>query len=216
MTLFHFPRWTDGLRPLMGIAAVLTPTYVVALFVYGASAETLNVGYEPTQPIPFSHALHAGQLGMDCRYCHSTVENAAMAAIPPLSTCMNCHDKILTNSPKLEPLREAWESGGSVEWVKVHDLPEYAYFDHSVHVRAGVSCVECHGRVDQMEKVRTVAPLSMSWCIDCHRDPEPRLRPREHVFDLAWETDEDREVLGARLREQYGLNPRTDCSTCHR
>lgn len=216
MTLFQFPRWTDGLRPLLGITAVLAPTYLVALFVYGASADTLQVGYAPEQPIPFSHALHAGKLGMDCRYCHSTVEGADIAAIPPLATCMNCHERIQMNSPKLAPLKEAWEGGEAVRWVKVHDLPEFSYFSHAPHLKAGVSCVECHGRVDQMEVVQTTQSLSMGWCIDCHRNPEPKLRPREHVFDLGWTTTEDRNALGARLRQEYGVNPRTDCSTCHR
>jgi hypothetical protein len=219
MTLFQFPKWTDGLRPLLGIAAVLTPTYIVALFVYGASAETLQVGYAPEQPIPFSHALHAGKLGMDCRYCHNTVESADVAAIPALATCMNCHKSIFPTekvSPKLKPLHDAWASGQPVRWVKVHDLPEFTYFSHAPHLKAGVSCVECHGRVDQMERVQTVQPLSMTWCLDCHRNPESRLRPREHVFDLGWTTDEDRNLLGARLRQEYGLDPRTDCSTCHR
>lgn len=217
MTLFQFPRWTDGLRPLLGIAAVLTPTYIVALFVYGASADTLQIGYAPEQPIPFSHAVHAGKLGMDCRYCHNTVEGADHAAIPPLATCMNCHGgKIHPNSPKLKPLREAWEGGQALAWTKVHDLPQFAYFSHAPHLNAGVSCVECHGRVDQMERVQTVAPLSMGWCLDCHRNPDPHLRPREKVFDLGWTTAEDRNALGARLRQEYGVNPRTDCSTCHR
>ncbi len=216
MKLFQFPRWTDALRPLLGIAAVLTPTYVVALFVYGASADTLQVGYQPEQPIPFSHALHAGKLGMDCRYCHNTVETADMAAIPPLATCMNCHKSIHPNSPKLQLLRDAFEGGEPVRWVKVHDLPEFASFSHAPHLTAGVSCVECHGRVDQMERVETVKSLSMGWCLECHRNPAPNLRPREHVFDLAWTTEEDRQVLGERLIKEHGIHPRQDCSTCHR
>lgn len=216
MNLFQFPRWTDALRPLLGIAAVLTPTYIVVLFVYGASAETLQVGYMPEQPIPFSHALHAGKLGMDCRYCHNTVETADAAAIPPLETCMNCHSRIFPNSQKLQPLFDAWEGGESVKWVKVHDLPEFSYFSHAPHLKAGVSCVECHGRVDQMETVETVAPLSMGWCLDCHRDPAPRLRPREEVFNLGWTTTEDRRSLGEKLIAAHGINPRQDCSTCHR
>ena len=217
MNLFQFPRWTDTLRPLLGIAAVLTPTYIVAMFVYGASAETLQVGYAPEQPIPFSHALHAGKLGMDCRYCHNTVEAADAAAIPPLETCMNCHGgRIHLNSPKLKPLFDAYAGGESLKWVKVHDLPEFAYFSHAPHLKAGVSCVECHGRVDQMDLVETVKPLSMGWCLDCHRDPAPFLRPREEVFNLGWTTSEDRRTLGERLIAAHGIAPRQDCSTCHR
>lgn len=216
MNLFQFPRWSDSLRPLLGIAAVLTPTYIVALFVYGASAETLQVGYAPVQPIPFSHALHAGKLGLDCRYCHNTVESADAAAIPPLATCMNCHTQIRPNSPKLQLLRDAYEGGAPVKWVKVHDLPEFSYFSHAPHLQAGVSCVECHGRVDQMEVVETVESLSMGWCLECHRDPAPRLRPRDEVFNLGWTTTEDRRALGERLIAAHGLKPRQDCSTCHR
>lgn len=219
MNPFQFPRWTDALRPLLGIAAVVTPAYLVALFAYGASAQTLQVGYAPEQPIPFSHALHAGKLGLDCRYCHNTVEVADAAAIPPLETCMNCHARIFPASPRLAPLREAYEGGESLKWVKVHDLPEFANFSHAPHLRAGVSCVECHGRVDQMERVETVAPLSMGWCLDCHRDPAPSLRPVEHVFDLGWAegmSDAERRSLGERLIQERGIHPREDCSTCHR
>jgi hypothetical protein len=189
---------------------------LVVLIAYAFSAENLNVGYAPEQPIPFSHALHAGELEMDCRYCHSTVERGAMAAIPPTSTCMNCHKSIRTDSPALKPLFESAESGDPVEWIRVHDLPEFAYFNHSAHLSAGVSCVECHGRVDQMEVVRQEEPLSMGWCLECHREPETRLRPREFVTDLGWETDEDRFELGKMLMEKNNIHPRQDCTTCHR
>ncbi len=216
MKLFQFPRWTDRLRPLLGLALVLTPVYLTVLFAYGASAENLNVGYEPEQPVPFSHALHAGELGLDCLYCHNTVEVADHAAIPPASTCMNCHERIRPESPKLAPVRAAAEGGLPVEWIKVHDLPEYVYFSHAPHVAAGVSCVECHGRVDWMERVRTVEPLSMSWCLDCHRAPEKHLRPRDLVTDLDWKPEGDPVELGRRLMAENGIHPRTDCSTCHR
>jgi hypothetical protein len=139
-----------------------------------------------------------------------------MAAIPQTSTCMNCHDKIRTDSPKLQPLRDAAKSGEAIAWVKVHDLPEFAYFNHSAHLSAGVSCVECHGRIDQMEVVRQDKPLSMGWCIDCHRDPAPHIRPQEHITDLGWEPTEDRRSIGEQLMKDNHINPRTDCSTCHR
>lgn len=153
---------------------------------------------------------------MDCRYCHNTVEDGAMAAIPPTSTCMNCHKSIRTESAALAPLFKSEETGQPVEWVRVHDLPEFAYFNHSAHLSAGVSCVECHGRIDQMDVVRQQETLSMGWCLECHRDPAPRLRPREHVTDLAWETTEDRQALGERLMKENHIQPRQDCSTCHR
>lgn len=216
MSAYHFPRWTDSLRPVLGFAAILVPTYAVVLMAYAFSAENLNVGYAPVQPIPFSHALHAGELEVDCRYCHNTVESGAMAAIPSTSTCMNCHASIRTDSKILEPLFESAKTGEPVEWVRVHDLPEYVYFNHSAHLSAGVSCVECHGRVDKMETVRQEEPLSMGWCLECHRDPAPHLRPRELVTDLAWTTDEDRTRLGNRLMAENHIQPREDCTTCHR
>lgn len=216
MSAYQFPRWTSSLRPVIGFAAVIVPTYLVVLLATGLSAENLNVGYAPVQPIPFSHQTHAGELGLDCRYCHNTVEDGAMAAIPQTSTCMNCHDKIRTDSPKLQLLRDAAKSGEAIAWVKVHDLPEFAYFNHSAHLSAGVSCVECHGRIDQMEVVRQDKPLSMGWCIDCHRDPAPHIRPQEHITDLGWEPTEDRRSIGEQLMKDNHINPRTDCSTCHR
>jgi hypothetical protein len=153
---------------------------------------------------------------MDCRYCHSTVETAAKAAVPPTQTCMNCHAKVRTTSDTLIPVRESHATGMPIEWIRVHDLPDYVYFNHSAHVTRGVGCVECHDRVDKMEVVYQAEPLSMGWCLDCHRDPEPRLRPVEEVTNMAWAPAEDRRTVGARLREQYNINPSEDCSTCHR
>jgi hypothetical protein len=174
------------------------------------------VGYSPEQPVPFSHAVHAGELGLDCRYCHNTVEYSAHAAVPPTATCIGCHALIKTGSELLEPVRSSNATGMPVPWVRVHDLPDYVYFDHSAHLTAGVSCVECHGRVDHMERVYQVGELSMGWCLDCHRDPAERLRPAELVTRLDWTTGEDRRELGTRLMEENNINPRTDCSTCHR
>jgi len=202
----------------MGIAAILVPTYLVVLVAYAFSADNLNVGYAPEQPIPFSHQLHAGELGMDCRYCHNTVEEGAAASIPPTSTCLNCHDKVRRDSILLAPLFEAEKTGKPIEWVRVHDLPEFAYFNHSAHLSAGVSCVECHGRIDQMERVRQEKPLSMGWCLECHRDPAPRLRPQEVLTDLAWKPEvyPGARALGEQLMAENHIHPRTDCSTCHR
>ena len=218
MSVYHFPRWTDRLRPIMGIAAVLVPTYLVVLVAYAFSADNLNVGYAPEQPIPFSHQLHAGELGMDCRYCHNTVDQGAAASIPPTSTCLNCHTRVRTDSKLLAPLFEAAETGEPIEWVRVHDLPEFAYFNHSAHLSAGVSCVSCHGRVDQMEVVRQEQPLSMGWCLECHRDPAPHIRPQEHLTDLAWKPEvfPGARALGEELIQERNINPRTDCTACHR
>jgi hypothetical protein len=216
-SVFLFPKWVDRLRDVLGIVFLgVAPIYVIALVWYGGSPKTTDVGYAPVQPVPYSHALHAGVMGMDCRYCHTTVEVAAHAAIPPTQTCMNCHAKIRATSPKLAAVRESYATGMPIPWVKVHDLPDYAYFNHSAHVRAGVGCVECHDRVDKMEVVYQAQPLSMGWCLDCHRNPEPRLRPPELVTKMDWQPAEDRAVLGKRLRAANNINPRQDCSTCHR
>ena len=185
---------------------------------YGASPKTTDVGFEPKQPVPYSHALHAGELGIDCRYCHTTVEKAAMAAIPPVETCMNCHARVRTKSPKLEPIRNGFATGEAVVWKKVHDLPDYVYFNHSAHVTRGVGCVTCHGRIDQMPEVYQFAPLSMGWCLDCHRAPYKNLRPPEEVTNMTWTqpNGEDPVEYGKKLAEKNNLHPPTDCSTCHR
>ncbi|MGE5235250.1 MAG: cytochrome c3 family protein [Acidobacteriota bacterium] len=213
---FVFPRWTNWLRPTLAAVLVITPVYVVILVWLGFSPKTTDVGYQPQQPVPYSHALHAGELGIDCRYCHNTVERAAYAAVPPTQTCMNCHAKIRATSPKLLVIRESYATGLPVPWVKVHDLPDYVYFNHSAHVRRGVGCVECHGRVDKMEVVSQVKELSMGWCLDCHRNPDRHLRPPELVTKMDWVPPENPAVYGAQLRKANNINPPTDCWTCHR
>jgi menaquinone reductase, multiheme cytochrome c subunit len=218
MTPFVFPRWANKTRALAGVLLGAAPLYLTGLVWYGASPKTTDVGYEPKQPVPYSHALHAGQLGLDCRYCHNTVEQAAHAAIPATQTCMNCHQTVHTKSEKLAPVRASWETNDPVEWVKVHDLPDYVYFNHSAHVTRGVGCVTCHGRVDQMDEVYQQEPLSMSWCLDCHRNPEKNLRPPEEVTNMTWAPPDGQDAIeyGKMLREKNHLNPSTDCSTCHR
>jgi menaquinone reductase, multiheme cytochrome c subunit len=210
------PEWLDRVKPLAGVGLVAATVYLVAMLYYGGSPETWRVGYSPKQPVPFSHALHAGQLGMDCRYCHTTVEAAAFAAVPPSATCMNCHKQIAPTSRKLQVVRETFAQEAPVPWVKVHYLPDYVYFNHSAHVTRGVSCVSCHDRVDQMAQVYVAKPLTMSWCLDCHRNPEPYLRPPEFVTDLNWVPEDGALETGKRVREQLHINPSTSCSTCHR
>ena len=214
--VFVFPRWTWVLRPGFAAAVAGGLAYAALVVWLGFSPRATDVGYAPEQPVPYSHALHVGQLGIDCRYCHNTVETAAHAAVPPTQTCMNCHAAIRKESEKLIPVRSSFATGMPIGWVRVHDLPDYVYFNHSAHVRRGVGCVECHGRVDKMEVVFQEQPLSMGWCLECHRDPDPRLRPVEEVTNMAWQPAEDRRVLGSRLREQYAIAPSEDCSTCHR
>jgi hypothetical protein len=213
---YLFPKWTNLLRPAVALGALGGLVYVVVIVWFGFSPKTTAVGYQPEQPVPYSHALHVGQLGIDCRYCHNTVEKAAFAAVPPTQTCMNCHSMIRKTSEKLTPVFSSYASGMPVEWIKVHDLADYVYFNHSAHVRRGVGCVSCHGRIDTMEVVRQVEPLSMGWCLSCHRNPEKYLRPQEFVTQLDWVPEEDQLVLGRRLRETYNINPPQDCTTCHR
>lgn len=216
---FLFPRWVNLLLPVAAVMAVGGALYVPTLFALGASPKALAVGYQPIQPIPYSHALHAGKLGIDCRYCHNTVEKTGFASLPATQTCMNCHTKIRKDSPLLEPLRESWTSGKPVQWVKVHNLPNYVYFNHSAHVNHGVGCVECHGRIDRMDVVAQQQPLSMGWCLECHREPENRLRPRSDITNMDWKPPTEQAALGLELKRAYRIHDTaymTSCSTCHR
>ncbi len=224
---FVFPKWANYLLPFIVLSAIGGGAYAPAVVGLAFSANTLNVGYAPVQPVPYSHAMHVGQLGIDCRYCHTTVDDASFAAIPPTQTCMNCHHAILPDSPRLAAVFKSNETGEPVPWVKVHDLPDYAYFNHSAHVNKGVSCVSCHGRIDKMEVVRQDKALSMGWCLDCHRQPEKHLRPLDKVTDLAWkpeqepgETPEQAQLrVGRFMKEKLQINDEafmTSCSTCHR
>lgn len=215
MSRFLFPKWTNKIKTMALPAILGGPVYLVLIFWLGASPKTLNAGYSPKQPVPFSHALHAGELGLDCRYCHTTVEKAAHAAVPPTSTCMNCHTNIKTTSPKLELIRRSFATGEPVRWERIHDLPDYAYFNHASHVTRGIGCKSCHGRIDQMEKVYQQEPLSMGWCLDCHRAPEKHLRPLDQITNMAWEPENQLE-LGLKLKNELGIKASTDCSTCHR
>jgi menaquinone reductase, multiheme cytochrome c subunit len=214
-----FPKWSNKVAVGLLLFLATGPVYVGLLLAYGANPTALNVGYQPTQPVPYSHALHVGKLGLDCRYCHNTVEKTGMASLPTSETCMNCHTAIFPKSPKLAPVRESFNRGTPVPWVKVHNIAGYAYFNHSIHVNAGVGCIECHGRVDQMDVVETVKPLNMGWCLECHRNPEPALRPKNQITNMQWTPPADRAdraALGHELKEKYHVNPNTDCVTCHR
>ena len=209
-----FPPWTNHLRRFLVVAAVGAGGYVSLVLTFGFSAKATDRGYQPEQPVPFSHRIHAGQLGMDCRYCHSTVERQNHAAIPPTETCMGCHERIHPESPKLAPVRESWATGRPIPWVRVHDLPDYAYFNHAAHVQKGVGCASCHGRIDQMEVVHQVEDLSMGWCLNCHRNPEPHLRPKHLVTKMDYAaTDPEKQK---QLRVAYNVNPLESCGTCHR
>jgi hypothetical protein len=171
------------------------------------------------QPVQFSHKHHVGDDGIDCRYCHTSVETSSFAGIPPTKTCMNCHSQIFANSPYLEPVRESWRTGKPIQWVRVHDLPDFVYFDHSIHVNKGVGCSTCHGRVDRMPLVWQAASLQMEWCLECHRSPERFVRPREQVFNMEWQPPVNQIEQGQKLVKAYNIQSPavlTSCSTCHR
>lgn len=198
---------------LVGLVVVVT-ALILGIWYY-FSPKYLEVGYMPDQPIPYSHALHAGQLGIDCQYCHTSVTVSAKANIPPTETCMNCHSQIKTESPKLAPLYDSWETGKPIEWIKIHKIPDYAHFNHAAHVNVGVGCVSCHGRVDRMEVVYQDQPLSMSWCLDCHRAPEQHLRPVDQVTNMSWEAPEDPIEFGRKIVAAKNIHAPQYCNGCH-
>lgn len=218
-----FPRWTNNVPILIGLAAPLAGAFVIFGVWYWFSPWYTDVGYRPQQPVPYSHKLHAGDMGVDCRYCHNTVETAAHSAIPPTATCMNCHELVTSTmevggprGKRIAKLRESYASGEPVEWVRVHQLPDYAYFAHAPHVAAGVGCASCHGRIDQMVEVEMAAPLSMGWCLNCHRDPEPNLRPLDEVTNMSWDPQKEQYDPSKDPNRTREVNPPLHCSGCHR
>jgi hypothetical protein len=189
----------------------------VALFqLIANSTYATRQGEAREQPIPFSHAHHVGSMGIDCRYCHTGVDNSQHAMVPPTKTCMNCHSQIWINSSTLQPVRDSYQTNESIRWTKVNDLPDYVYFNHSIHIKKGVGCETCHGRVDTMPLMYQQASLQMRWCLDCHRNPEKYVRPRELVTKMGYEPAEPQEVIGARLVKEYNIQKLETCWTCHR
>jgi hypothetical protein len=171
------------------------------------------------QPIQFSHEHHISGLGIDCRYCHTSVEESSFAGIPSTKTCMNCHSQIWVDSPYLEPIRESWRTGKAIQWTRVHNLADFVYFNHSIHVSKGIGCVTCHGPVNKMPLMRQENSLLMEWCLGCHRNPEQYIRPKEQVFNMDWQPPEDQITLGQKLVKEYNIRDvafLTSCSTCHR
>ena len=211
-----FPPWTNKLPLILLVAGMFVTVSAVAGVWYYFSPEYTDVGYRPLQPVPYSHKLHAGDLGIDCRYCHTSVETSAKANVPPTATCMNCHTMVLPESEKLLPIRESFATGRPVEWVRIHNIPDYAYFDHSAHVNAGVGCISCHGNVAEMVVVEQKETLSMGWCLDCHRNPEPSLRPPSEVTNMDWQPPADQADFVARWKKEKSINPPVNCSGCHR
>ena len=199
---------------LGGLLSVVIVSCLGYLLVRSPYETMQNVPRE--QPVPFSHEHHVGGLGIDCRYCHTTVETSSFANIPATKICMNCHSQMWAASPTLEPVRESYRSGKSIEWTRVNDLPDFVYFNHSIHVHAGVGCSTCHGRVDKMPLTWQAQPLTMKWCLDCHRHPERYVRARDQVFAMDYTPPPDQIAVGLRLVKQYHLHSLTSCSTCHR
>jgi hypothetical protein len=213
-----FPRWTNQVPKIAPVILGLVLVSVTFTIWYWFSPKHLVVGYAPEQPVPYSHKLHAGQLGMDCRYCHNNVERSAYAGVPSTQTCMNCHANVKKDSPILQPIRDSWKSGDPVPWVRIHKVADYAYFDHSAHLTRGVGCVSCHGRVDQMIVVRQQEPLNMEWCLNCHRNPEPSLRPLDKITDMDWKASDmsanEKQEIAERLSTLQP--PVVNCAGCHR
>jgi hypothetical protein len=196
---------------VIAAAILIGAGYVRSDYITGA-------GWVMAQPVPFSHKHHVSELGIDCRYCHTTVETSAEAGYPPTHTCMTCHSQVWTGAPMLEPVRQSLATNTPLRWTRVAKLPDYVYFRHDIHIHAGVGCVTCHERIDAMPLTARGHPFEMQWCLSCHRDPAPRLRPGEFITDMDWTTNEDRRQLGEKLMAAHDINPKnlTNCYVCHR
>ncbi len=215
--IFHPSTNTIAKVSIFGAVFILAALGYVTVQINRSSYVT-GEGVVLRQPVPFSHDHHTAALGIDCRYCHTSVEESAFAGIPPTATCMNCHKLIWNDSPMLEPVRASYRTGQPIEWNRVNDLPDFVYFNHSIHVAKGVGCATCHGRVDEMPLIYQAVSLQMEWCLECHRNPEKYVRPKNQVFNMAWKA-EDQATLGPQLVAEYGIpgeREMTSCSVCHR
>jgi hypothetical protein len=215
-----FPRASNTIaRASFLVSLLVLASGLLACLVYARSSYGTGAGIVRVQPVPFSHEHHVSVLGLDCRYCHTTVEHSSYAGMPPTKTCMNCHSQIWVGSEMLAPVRDSYRTDQSIPWQRVHNLPGFVYFNHSIHVQKGVGCSSCHGRIDQMPLTHQVQSLLMEWCLDCHRQPERHLRPRAEVFNMRWQPPPDQSRVGAELAEEYRLRDThylTSCSVCHR
>jgi hypothetical protein len=196
---------------LFFVAAVFGIVFTVVRSPY-----VTEVGVVREQPVPFSHKHHVGAIGIDCRYCHTSVETSAVAGMPPTQTCMNCHSQLWRESPMLQPVRVSYQTDKPLKWTRVYDLPDFAYFDHSIHLHKGIGCSTCHGQVDEMPLMWRETSLQMQWCLDCHRNPSRFVRPREEVFNMDWRPEDDPGFDAARLITDYHIQSKTNCSICHR
>ena len=213
--IFHPSTNTISRVSIFG-GVILVCVIVAAIAAINRSSYVTAVGVARLQPVAFSHKHHISDVGIDCRYCHTSVEQSAFAGVPATQICMNCHSQIWADSAMLEPVRASARAGTSLEWNRVHNLPGFVYFDHSIHVKKGVGCATCHGRVDGMPLMRRENSLYMEWCLECHREPERFVRPREFVFSMDWQPPEDRLALGRKLVDEYRIEKLTSCSVCHR
>ena len=204
----------------VGLVAILIVPFILILLAFAVTGSPYVTGQNVTlrQPIPFSHKHHVGDDGVDCRYCHTSVERSAFAGLPPTTTCMTCHSQLFTNAAMLAPVRQSLAQHKPIHWQRVNRLPDYVYFDHSIHIAKGVGCTTCHGAVQTMPLMRQYAPLTMDWCLDCHRDPAPNLRPKAAVFSTQWKPPKDQRDQGQILLAQYHIDTKhlTDCYRCHR
>lgn len=218
MAQIFLPRADTVFRALLVLALAVPAGSVAALFVLARSDYMTGRNRTPPQPVMFSHRHHVSEVGIDCRYCHAGVEDSAVAGIPPTETCMTCHSQLFTEADMLAPVRQSWTRGERLRWTRVNRLPDYVFFDHSVHLAGGVACTTCHGPVGEMRLTRQEAPLTMEWCLSCHRDPAPRLSPRSALFAPLPPTGGEPAETGHALLEDYGIDTRglTDCSACHR
>jgi hypothetical protein len=215
--IFHPSMKVISRASIIAVLAVLVAVVWVAAAMYRSGYST-NVNVPVEQHVPFSHEHHVNGLGIACAYCHTSAEQSSFAGIPPTHTCMTCHSQIWTTSPMLQPVRTSYQTNTPLQWVRVHDLPDFAYFNHSIHLNKGIGCQTCHGQVDQMPLTWRVNTLYMQWCLDCHRQPEKYLRPREEVFSMDYVPPKNQLALGAELVQKYHIKKKqlTDCSICHR
>lgn len=215
-----FPRSANTIIWISILAGVLLLAIGIgSLYYFTQSAWARGVGQEIAQPVPYSHQLHVGGLKIDCRYCHNYVEESSFANIPATETCMSCHSVIRTNSPNLALVRESWTKNVPIEWNRVHDLPDFVYFNHSSHIAKGVGCSTCHGNIAEMPVVHKVATLQMGWCLDCHRNPEKYVRPKAEIYNTEWRPPRDQLEQGRKLVQEYrirGAYQLTNCAICHR
>jgi hypothetical protein len=212
-----FPPWSDTVFRLgLGMAAAGVVGAPIMMMLWVRTPYVTGQGDPVDQPVAFDHRHHVRDDGIDCLYCHYEAERGKYAGVPPTAVCMNCHSQIWQESSRLAPVRASWFDNRPILWKRVHQLPQFVYFDHSAHVSHGVGCAECHGRVDLMGQVHAVEPLTMQWCLDCHTDPAPQLRPNSEITNMEWSPDRPRREIGEAIVRDLQVDPPVSCTGCHR